>query len=106
MSDERKPKMWRKKPVTVEAMQYVAYTEAAGPEPWNGQRGGVIWRWLHEHGQHCYVDQQDPGPAYAVIPTLEGAMRADIGDFIIHGVKGEFYPCKPDIFEATYEEVS
>lgn len=37
------------------------------------------------------------------IPTLEGEMRASIGDWIIKGVKGEFYPCKPDIFEATYE---
>jgi len=40
-----------------------------------------------------------------VIVTLEGEMRADLGDWIIKGVKGEFYPCKPDIFEATYEEV-
>lgn len=37
------------------------------------------------------------------IHTLEGAMRADHGDWIIKGVKGEFYPCKPDIFAATYE---
>ncbi|HLE04564.1 MAG TPA: hypothetical protein VI729_08150 [Anaerolineales bacterium] len=39
------------------------------------------------------------------IPTLEGTMRCDPGDWIIRGVKGEVYPCKPDIFEATYEEV-
>lgn len=38
-----------------------------------------------------------------LIPTLEGEMRADPGDWIITGVKGETYPCKPDIFEATYE---
>lgn len=38
-----------------------------------------------------------------VIPTSEGYMRASLGDWIIKGVKGEFYPCKPDIFEATYE---
>lgn len=37
--------------------------------------------------------------------TLEGTMRADIGDYLICGVKGEFYPCKPNIFEATYEKV-
>jgi len=37
------------------------------------------------------------------IPTLEGVMTASPGDWIIRGVKGEFYPCKPDIFEATYE---
>lgn len=40
-----------------------------------------------------------------VVATLEGAMQAKIGDFIIKGIKGEFYPCKPDIFEATYEKV-
>ncbi len=39
------------------------------------------------------------------ILTLEGEMRADIGDWIITGIKGEQYPCKPDIFEATYEAV-
>ena len=40
------------------------------------------------------------------IKTLEGNMTADIGDYIIKGIKGEFYPCKPDIFEATYDKVS
>ncbi|MBK6858030.1 MAG: hypothetical protein IPG97_16160 [Microthrixaceae bacterium] len=40
-----------------------------------------------------------------LIPTLEGTMRADVGDWIIRGVQGEFYPCKPDIFEVTYEVV-
>lgn len=39
------------------------------------------------------------------IQTLEGEMRADMGDYIIKGIKGEFYPCKPDIFESSYEEV-
>ena len=39
------------------------------------------------------------------IPTLEGTMHADVGDWIITGVKGEQYPCKPDIFEQTYEPV-
>lgn len=39
------------------------------------------------------------------IPTLEGEMHASAGDWIIKGVKGEIYPCKPDIFEATYEPV-
>jgi hypothetical protein len=40
-----------------------------------------------------------------IIKTLEGNMKASIGDFIIKGVEGEFYPCKPDIFEKTYEKV-
>jgi hypothetical protein len=39
------------------------------------------------------------------IGTLEGPHQASVGDYIIKGVKGEFYPCKPDIFEATYEEI-
>lgn len=39
------------------------------------------------------------------IPTLEGIMKADIGDWIITGINGEKYPCKPDIFEKTYDEV-
>lgn len=45
------------------------------------------------------------GPDYALIKTLEGVMRAEYGDWIIQGIKGEIYPCKPDIFEATYEAV-
>lgn len=40
------------------------------------------------------------------VPTLEGIMRASDGDWVIKGIKGEFYPCKPDIFEASYEKVS
>ena len=45
----------------------------------------------------------DEDVCFLSIDTLEGRMRADPGDWIIQGVKGEFYPCKPDIFEATYE---
>jgi hypothetical protein len=46
------------------------------------------------------------GPdAHLDINTLEGTMRADIGDWVIHGRKGEFYPCKDDVFQATYEAV-
>lgn len=44
------------------------------------------------------------GKPYLIINTLEGAHNAFVGDWIIRGVKGEFYPCKPDIFEQTYEE--
>lgn len=45
----------------------------------------------------------EPNLSHATIETLEGTHRADLGDFIIKGVKGELYPCKPDIFEMTYE---
>ncbi|WP_205683908.1 hypothetical protein [Cryobacterium aureum] len=42
-------------------------------------------------------------PEHMEIRTLEGKMRADVGDVVIKGIQGEFYPCKPDIFAATYE---
>jgi hypothetical protein len=97
--------LYRKKPVVIEAMRVRAYTEMMPPASWNDERGGVVWRWMHAHGAELLVAQVDPGPAYGIIPTLEGDMRADIGDWIIRGVAGEFYPCKPDIFAATYDEV-
>jgi len=43
---------------------------------------------------------------YCLIQTLEGKMKGDFGDFIIKGIQGEVYPCKPDIFETTYEKVN
>lgn len=46
-----------------------------------------------------------PEDEYIIIPTLEGNMTASPNDYIIRGVNGEYYPCKPDIFEKTYEEV-
>jgi hypothetical protein len=51
------------------------------------------------------IDAEGPIAEPQEIETLEGTMRADVGDYIITGVKGERYPCKPDIFEATYEAV-
>jgi hypothetical protein len=74
---------YRKKPVEVEAVQLT---------PLN----------LEEVERFVGGDVGTDG-GEVVIATLEGAMRASIGDFIIRGVKGEFYPCKPDIFEQTYE---
>lgn len=48
----------------------------------------------------------DPGDGLIVIRTLEGDMKVSLGDYVIRGVQGEFYPCKPDIFAATYERVA
>ena len=78
---------YRKKPVEVEAIQVKSNNiseviEALGEDTFFIDRAGRI-----------------------VIKTLEGQMRANVGDWIIKGIKGEFYPCKPDIFEATYEAV-
>ena len=55
--------------------------------------------------QDLRVDYADPENPVLKIETLEGVMKASVGDYIIKGVKGEFYPCKPDIFHKTYEEV-
>ena len=86
---------FRKKPVVIEAMQI--------PPKWDGKTVPTaqsdVWVWLQHHtAPWGYAD--DGG---VDIKTLEGVMHASPGDWIIRGVKGEFYPCKPDIFDATYE---
>lgn len=80
-------KRFRKKPVVIEAVQFL------GDE--NLQE---IIEWMGDSGVIAMGD-------YMRILTLEGEMTASRSDWIIKGVKGEFYPCKPDIFEATYESV-
>lgn len=92
---------YRKKPVVIEAVQFSEYEAACAPSP-VAPEGGDLWKWMHDHGQPVLV-RQDQGPAFLTIGTLEGEMRADIGDWIIRGVQGEFYPCKPSIFAATYD---
>lgn len=75
---------YRKKPVVIEAVQ-----------------------WFQE-GDHPAVIEPPAGPkvGFGWVPTLEGGHIVTPGDWIITGVKGEHYPCKPDIFEATYEPVT
>lgn len=86
--------LFRKKPVVIEAAQLgVDYDTDCEIMGWcGGEPVGDI------------DEERDYDGAIMVIPTLEGEMRAEPGDWIIKGVKGEFYPCKPDIFEATYEQ--
>jgi hypothetical protein len=74
---------YRKKPVVIEAIQ------------WTGENVEEVSKFA---GNNCSI-----GLDHVWIDTLEGVMRTDKGDYIIKGIKGEFYPCKPDIFEATYE---
>jgi hypothetical protein len=73
---------------------------------------GSDWKSLPEWFRNAYEGRNEAGvktiigvnhPSAIEIVTLEGTMRADVDDWIICGVKGELYPCKPDIFEATYE---
>lgn len=81
---------FRKKPVVIEAVEftgdYPAVSRFMGSATWCSATDGS-------------------GNAALMIPTLEGEMLAQLGDWIIKGVKGEFYPCRPDIFAATYETV-
>ena len=85
---------YRKKPVVIDAIRL----PLAGEEPTEDFVTG-----LHEFlADAIWNSDRDEGIG---ISTLEGTMRADPGDWIIRGIKGEFYPCKPDIFEATYEAV-
>ena len=79
---------YRKKPVVVEAMQFTG----------SNQVDAAAW-------MGCAFPERTSEYAVLEINTLEGTMRVSPGDWIIKGVKGEFYPCKPDIFEGTYEEV-
>jgi len=79
--------MWyRKKPITVEAMQ------------WHGDNWHELMEFVGDaleiKGRRVYIN------------TLEGTMEAGEDDFIIKGIKGEFYPCKPDIFEGSYDPVA
>ena len=91
-----RPRKFRKKPVIIEAMQFT------------GNNWQKIQEWMYSNGSKAFktVEVDESGAVIGVIiRTLEGEMVASIGDYIIKGVKGEFYPCKPDIFERTYEEV-
>lgn len=98
---------YRKKPVEIEARQLI------------GSNAEIyeVYLWVERHigsvpppcddernGARAHGITVDPADGRFVIRTLEGDMKADRGDWIIRGVQGEFYPCKPDIFEATYEE--
>lgn len=76
---------YRKKPVVIEAVQWLTdnYPEVV-----------AFCSWVESRGEGSIL----------TIPTLEGSMKCQPFDWIIKGVKGEFYPCKPDIFEATYEK--
>lgn len=80
-------KQYRKKPVVITAVLLDDDVDLKDVMEWCG---GTV------------ADHDDTS---VLIETLEGVMKANKGDYIIRGVKGEFYPCKPDIFEASYEEV-
>lgn len=78
-------KRYRKKPVCVEAVQ------------WTGKNVSEICKFTQKDVSNLIIG----GALY--IQTLEGVMHASVGDYIIKGVNGEFYPCNPDVFKKTYE---
>lgn len=84
---------YRKKPVIIEAIQFED----------NSDRIIEIHEFMG--GDTIRINYEDKDNPYLKIETLEGIMKASVGDYIIKGVNGEFYPCKPDIFEKTYERV-
>ena len=87
---------YRKKPIVIEAFRWTGGIDQTEDPEWavTAIKSGVI-----DFAKHGTPDCR------MVITTLEGAMEATPGDYIIQRVKGELYPCKPDIFEMTYEEV-
>ena len=93
---------YRKKPVVIEAFQMTRerrWDNSEWPE-W------LMRAWQQEAGEGgLWIDPDDPTREHLVIGTLEGVHRISWEDQIIQDVKGELYPCKPDIFEATYEPV-
>lgn len=78
---------YRKRPIVIEAIQIT------------GNNDDELLSWINEY----IVPFEMVGDHEMIIHTLEGDLKASKGDWIIKGVKGEFYPCKPDIFEQTYE---
>jgi hypothetical protein len=86
---------FRKKPVVIEAIQF----NPEGKRTLEEFGGSMFCQW------RVYREPGEDAMPFLSIETLEGTMRANSGDWIIRGVKGEYYPCKPDIFAATYEPV-
>lgn len=114
------PQRFRKRPVEVEAMHWLgAPTPEVLPSAtrvidWVLDNGGTARYHAErthdtsevvETGEVKSFERPEPVPEHIAIDTLEGTMRALPGDWIIRGVQGEFYPCKPDIFAETYEDV-
>lgn len=90
--------LYRKKPVVIEAFTFDELVQAgrdAGANIVNGMPWSFDFRGrpISHENDDCYL-----------IPTLEGTMKMGRDDMLIVGVKGELYPCKPDVFEATYEK--
>jgi len=85
-------KKFKKKPVIIRAIQFT------------NESKDMVYNTLCEIQQNIMPSSKNGIPCL-LIPTLEGEMTASIDDWVIQGINGELYPCKPNIFEKTYEEV-
>ena len=99
-----------KKPIVIEAVQWKGSANGDGTsiiEVYNFLTGEKITGSIYakSEGEHFRIDRIYNIPTL-IIKTLEGEMQTSINDWIIKGVNGEYYPCKPDIFEKTYEAVN
>lgn len=90
---------FRKKPVEIEAIQYNNINKEEIEEFVGHELRSLVDSYHYDLGLPI------PPTRYLFINTLEGEMQVNPGDYVIKGVKGVFYPCKPDIFEATYDKV-
>ncbi len=93
---------FRKKPVVIEAIQFDSNTDESELLAF---LEGNQWQMDTEVRGHTLTTPDGFDYPCLRIKTLEGTMTASVGDWSIKGVKGEYYPCKPDIFAATYEAV-
>jgi len=101
----------RKKPVVVEYIIFTGWNKKSENTPFNqiyktGEAFSEFPLWLKEAIEQKRIRVKCPYEWEIRIQTTESIMRANEGDYIIKGVNGELYPCKPDIFEKTYEVVS
>lgn len=87
---------YRKLPVVIEAIQWLGWN-------WNEVCDFIPVPDVAVGDVDNLVMRDDESRMPIIIHTLEGDMRAELNDWIIRGIKGEYYPCKPDIFAATYE---
>lgn len=93
---------YKKKPVTIEAFQYDGDLKGADNKYYVPSWAVAAF----ESGIMHYASKKFDSPECELfIDTLEGTHHVSVGDYIIQGVNGELYPCKPDIFEKTYEKV-
>lgn len=113
------PTRWVKKPCEIEAMQWTDPVVGHAICGWMEANGypALLGNALYPDDLRAAGHRHDaepptaghwirPGDGALMIRTLEGDMRVSPDDYVIHGVAGEFYPCKPDIFTATYDEAT